>query len=342
MSSQTETTVLVTGGTGFVGTHLVLQLLAAGYTVRTTIRNIAKQRQVRDILEAAGSKGLDRLSFHAADLTKDEGWDDAARGCTYVHHVASPLPVEAPQSEDEIIIPARQGSLRVVRAAHNAGVKRFVFTSSFAAIGYGHDKDIYTEADWSKLEGLAPYHKSKTLAERAVWDFVQNEGHGMELVVVNPVGIFGPALGSDFAASVNIVKQLLQGAMPVCPRIYFNIVDVRDIAALHIRAMVDPAANGQRIIGSSDGRPLSLLDIAKIIREERPTKAQKVPKRELPSWVFRGMAYFSPSARTLAPMLDKTRPIDNSKAKRMLDWVPRDPKETIKDTVDSLFDHKEI
>ena len=218
-------TVLVTGGSGFIGVHSILQLLAAGHQVRTTVRNLKREPDVRAMLKVGGvdaaSLPNDRLTFFAADLEGDAGWKEAVAGCDYVLHVASPIPPHAPKHEDELIIPAREGALRVLRASRDAGVKRVVMTSSFAAIGYGHDEQTapFDETTWSDLSNreIAAYPKSKTLAERAAWDFIANEGGSLELSVVNPVAVFGPVLGPDYSPSILIVQKLMDGALPGCP-----------------------------------------------------------------------------------------------------------------------------
>jgi len=231
--------ILVTGGSGFVGGHVILQLLEAGHDVRTTVRSLAKEPAVRDTLARAGAKTPDRLTFVAADLNQDAGWAEAVAGCDYVQHVASPFPLAQPKDENDLIRPAVDGTLRVLRAARDAGVKRVVLTSSFAAIGYGHGDRAaaYTEADWTNVDGPAvqPYMKSKTLAERAAWDFIEREGNGLELAVVNPVGIFGPVLNEDLSTSIEIIKRMLEGSLPGAPRLYFGVVDVRDVAGMQIK-----------------------------------------------------------------------------------------------------------
>jgi nucleoside-diphosphate-sugar epimerase len=245
-------TVLVTGGSGFIGSHCMLRLLAAGHQVRTTVRSLKREVEVRALLREAGVEAGDRVTFIAADLENDAGWPEAVAGCEHVLHVASPLPPNVPKHEDELIVPAREGTLRVLRASRNAGVKRVVLTSSFAAIGYGHEqrKTPFNETDWTDPNGgdVSAYAKSKTLAERAAWDFIAAEGGDLELSVINPVGVFGPVLGPDYSASILIVQRLMDGALPGCPQLYFGIVDVRDVADLHIRAMTHPAAKGERFL----------------------------------------------------------------------------------------------
>ena len=262
-------TVLVTGGSGFVASHCILQLLAAGHRVRTTLRNLKRESDVRTMLDVGGAKRSDELSFVTADLVSDRGWAEAIAGCDYVLHVASPFPANVPQHEDELILPARNGTLRVLRASRDAGVKRVVLTSSFAAVGYGHEPraNAFTEDDWTDPDGkqLAPYVKSKTLAERAAWSFMVREGGDLELTVINPVGVFGPVLGPDFSASIRLVQRLMDGAMPGTPRLYFGVVDVRDVADLHIRAMTNPAAKGERFLANA-GNGMWMHDMAKILK----------------------------------------------------------------------------
>ncbi|TFB00611.1 Dihydroflavonol-4-reductase [Trichoderma ghanense] len=334
-------TILVTGGSGFVASHLILKLLKDGHTVRATLRSLSKEQHIRSALQKAGAVNLDRLSFHAADLVEDQGWSEAIQGCTFIHHVASPFPAQAVKDENELIVPAREGTLRVLRAARDAHVKRVIFTSSFAAIGYGYKdrQEPFTEADWSVLDGLPAYHKSKALAEKAAWAFIEAEGGDLELSVINPVGISGPLLSNDMSSSIDLFKKLMDGSIPRCPKTYFNLVDVRDLADLHIRAMLDPAAKNERFIASCDGSPLALIDVARIISEGRPEKAKKIPTAELPTWVVKLAAICSPAARQMVPVLDVIRPINNEKAKAVLGWTPRPVHDTVIDTVDSLVEH---
>lgn len=332
--------VLVTGGSGFVGTHVILKLLEAGHEVRTTVRDLSREPEVRATLGAAGADPGDRLTFFSADLEKDGGWAEAVAGCEYVHHVASPFPQAQPKDENELIRPAREGTLRVLGAACDSGVKRVVVTSSFAAIGYGHgQRDTpYTEADWTDPEGPAvqPYMKSKTLAERAAWDFIAREGNGMELAVVNPVGIFGPALNGDLSTTIFLVKTMLEGKMPGTPRLYLGVVDVRDVADLHLRAMTDPAAAGERFL-AVEGEAMSFHQMAMVLRERLGPAAAKVPKRELPDWLIRLLAIFNPLAREAVPRLGIEASASNEKARRMLGWTPRSREEAIVASAESLI-----
>jgi nucleoside-diphosphate-sugar epimerase len=332
-------TVLVTGGSGFIGGHCILQLLAAGHQVRTTVRNLKREPEVRATLQAAGGEPGDHLSFIAADLEKDAGWMEAARGCDYVLHVASPFPSTIPKHEDELIIPAREGALRVLRASRAGGVKRVVLTSSFAAIGYGHPQQDapFDETNWTNPDGsdVMPYIKSKTLAERAAWDFMAREGGALELAVINPVGVLGPVLGSDYATSIALVQRFMDGAVPGCPKLYFGLVDVRDVADLHLRAMTNPAAKGERFIATA-GDFVSMLDIAKTLKSRMGEAAKKVPTRELPNWLVRLVALRDSAARQILPELGKRKNASNAKAKRVLRWSPRSVEEAIVSTAESM------
>ncbi|HEY2120540.1 MAG TPA: aldehyde reductase [Candidatus Acidoferrum sp.] len=332
-------TVLVTGGSGFIGSHCILQLLAAGYQVRTTIRNLDREGDVRAMLKVGNAVPGDHLSFFAADLENDAGWREAVTGCEYVLHVASPLPPNVPKHEDELIVPAREGTLRVLRASRDAGIKRVVLTSSFAAIGYGQEvrSSPFNETDWTNPNGddVAPYTKSKTLAERAAWDFMAKEGGALELSAINPVGVFGPVLGPDYSASILLVQRMLDGAMPGAPRLYFGVVDVRAVADLHIRAMTHPAAKGERFLAAA-GDFMSMLDIAKVLKSRMGASAKRVPTRELPKWLVRIAAMRDPAVKLILPELGKVKNATNEKAKRLLGWVPRSNEEAIVATAESL------
>jgi dihydroflavonol-4-reductase len=325
--------VLVTGGSGFVGSHVALQLLAAGHDVRATVRNLKREAEVRATLEKAGADTT-RLTFAAADLERDDGWAEAAAGMDYVQHVASPFPLNQPKDEQELIRPAVDGTLRVLRAARDAGAKRVVQTSSFAAIGYGHGKrdTPYTEADWTDVNGPAvqPYMKSKTLAERAAWNFIETEGGGMELAVVNPVGIFGPALNSDLSTSVELVRRMMAGKLPGTPDLWFGVIDVRDVASLQVLAMTDPCARNERLLAIA-GEPASLHQMATLLHERMGTK---LPRR-LPSWLVRTLAIFNPMAREAVPRLGIRGRASNARAKA-LGWEPRSNEDAILATAESM------
>jgi nucleoside-diphosphate-sugar epimerase len=333
----------VTGGSGFIGSHCILQLLAAGHQVRTTIRNLAREGEVRAMLNQGGAEPGDRLSFIAADLENDAGWPDAVAGCAYVLHVASPLPPNVPRYEDELVVPARDGALRVLRASRDTGVSRVVLTSSFAAIGYGGKprETPFNETDWTDLSrgnlsarNLSAYVKSKTLAERAAWDFIAREGGGLELSVVNPVAVLGPVLGPDYSASILLIKRMMDG-IPGLPRLWFGVVDVRDVADLHIRAMIDPAAKGERFLATA-GDFMSMLDIAKVLKRHMGAAAKRVPTRQLPDWLLRITAVLNPAARQILSELGKQKNGTSEKAMRQLGWAPRSSQEAIVASAESL------
>ncbi len=332
-------TILVTGGSGFIGSHCILQLLAAGHRVRTTVRSLKREGDVRALLKEGGAEPGDRLSVFAANLEDDAGWSEAVDGCEFVLHVASPFPPTIPKHEDELIVPAREGALRVLRAARDAGVKRVVLTSSFAAIGYSREprQTPFDETCWTdpNADGVLPYVKSKTLAERAAWDFIAREGGGLELSVVNPVGVFGPVLGPDYATSILLVQRLMDGAMPGCPRLYLGVVDVRDVADLHLRAMTHPDARGERFLAVA-GDFVSMLDIARMLKGRMGASARRVPTWPLPNWLVRLAAMRDPAAKQILPELGKRKNATNAKARHLLGWAPRSNEESILATAESL------
>lgn len=334
--------VLVTGGTSFVGVHVIVKLLQAGFSVRTTVRSLTREASVRGMLRYAGVEAGDRLSFVEADLTHDGGWSEAVAGCDFVHHVASPFPASVPKDENELIVPAREGTLRVLRAAQQAGVRRVVLTSSFAAIGYGHPPDRtdpFTERDWSNLDSphIGAYQKSKTLAERAAWDFVSREGCSLELASINPVGIFGPALGREVGTSIGIIRDILKGKLPGMPRIRTGIIDVRDVAELHVRAMTSPNAAGNRYLATaSDFVPM--VEIPRILRNALGPAASRAKARELPDFIVRLVALYDQSARMVVPELGKQKHASNAKAREDFDWTPITNEEAISSSGRSVLD----
>jgi nucleoside-diphosphate-sugar epimerase len=333
--------VLVTGGTGFIGAHCLIQLLAAGHETRATVRDLQREGDVRAMLRQGGAGEVgERLKLFRADLNADAGWAEAAGGCDTVLHVASPFPSTVPKDENDLIAPARDGALRVLKAARDAGVKRVVLTSSFAAIGYGGPKDrtaVFTEEDWTNLNDptVQPYPKSKTIAERAAWDFIAREGRQLELAVVNPVGVFGPVLGPDTSTSILLISRLLDGSLPGCPDLSFGAVDVRDVADLHIKCMTDPAARGERFLAVG-GDFVSMREIAQMLKEGASDIARKVPTRSLPSWLMRVVGLFDSQVKGILPELGKRKNASNEKARRLLGWAPRSPRDSVLATARSL------
>jgi nucleoside-diphosphate-sugar epimerase len=339
MNASTEQqTVLVTGGTGFIAQYCILAVLNAGYHVRTTVRSLAREAEVLRHLKAGGADPGDRLSLVVADLGADAGWDEAAAGCAYVIHGASPTPTGEQTSEDDWIRPAVDGNLRVLRAARDAGVRRVVLTSAFGAICAGHKSmgRPFDETDWSDLTAsdVWLYQKSKTLSERAAWDFIAREGGGLELSAVNPTAVLGPVLGADYSHSIRLVKNLMEG-QPGCPKINCGFVDVRDVADLHLRAMIDPAAKGQRFIAIS-GDSLWMIDVANVLRQRLGADARKVTKRVLPNWVVRLGALADPAMRGSLPLLGRNLNATSEKAMRLLGWSPRSAENAIVATAESL------
>lgn len=329
--------VLVTGGTGFVAGWCIVELLRRGYLVRTTIRDLAREAQVRAaVASAAGS--TDRLTFFTADLTASEGWEAAMVGCDYVLHVASPLGGGASRDPDALIVPAREGTLRVLRAAVKAGVKRVVMTSAAAAARPPHGSDSPSdEAVWADPADrqFDAYRQSKIRAERAAWDFMADNAGPTTLTTILPGAVFGPVLTKENLGSVQIVQRLLEGRPAGIPRLGFWVVDVRDLAELHIRAMITPEAAAQRFIAVGDF--MWLEEIAAILRSKLGGRAGKVPTRRLPDVVFRLLSLFIPVLRTLAPSLGRKDNITAAKARGVLGFSPRPATATVVDCAESLL-----
>lgn len=326
-------TVLVTGGTGFVGGWAIVELLRQGWTVRTTVRSLAREAGLRSAIGRQIDPG-ERLEVVAADLTADAGWAEAAAGCAYVLHIASPMGANG--DEETLISTAREGALRVLRAAVDAGVKRVVLTSSTAACTPAQPLErAITEDDWTDpaQADLSNYRRSKVLAERAAWDFMQ--GKATELTTILPGAIFGPVLHREQLGSVGIIQRLLEGQPPALPRLGFNITDVRDLAALHVRAMTEPAAAGQRFIALGDA--LWYGDVAATLKERLGPAAAKVPTAAMPDLVARGLAAVSPQMKGLLPLLGRTQTFSDDKATRVLGYAPRAPRDTVADCGASLI-----
>lgn len=330
-------TVLVTGGSGFLGSWCLIELLRRGHAVRTTVRDLAREGEVRKWIGSEVDPG-DRLTFFAADLTSDAGWPEAVAGVDYVLHVASPFPPAQPKDPDDLIVPAREGTERVLKAALDAGAKRVVVTSSIAAIRLpaGKDKRLLTEDDWTDpdAEGLTPYIRSKTIAERAAWDLVRERGDEKRLATVNPGAILGPVLSEDTSYSIEMVERVMKG-IPAAPKIGFNVVDVRDVVELELLAMTSPEAGGERFIASTEF--LWMADVGKILRERLGEAGKKAPTRSLPNPVVRLIALFDPAIRSVVSGLGKRAETSSEKARKTLGWSPRPVEDTVAETAESLI-----
>ena len=331
--------VLVTGGSGYIGSWCVIGLLEAGYAVNTMVRDLAREGQVRAAL-AKATQVDGRLDFFVANLTSDAGWAEAAAGCEYVLHVASPLGVAEPKDANELIVPAREGARRAITAAIKASARRVVLTSSVAATSHGPtapdgvaDESVWTDPDEA---GVSAYARSKTLAERAAWDLIGEKGGATSLATVNPALVLGPVLSGDFSGSVQVVERLMTGRVPGLPRLGFNIVDARDVADLHIRAMTDPKAAGERFIAA--GNWAWMVDVASLLRQRLGGEAAKVPTRNAPDWLLRLAGVFDPEIRSVAAGLGRRHDFTSAKAQETLGWKPRPLEGTILDCARSLID----
>lgn len=332
---MTKGKVLVTGASGYIAGFVIKDLVADGWSVSGTIRSLAKADSVRATI------GLtpEQLPLTAADLTRDDGWAAATAGCDHVQHIASPLPTDAPKRDDDLIVPARDGALRVLRAAKAAAVKRFVMTSSSAAICYGMRgaRQVFTEADWTDVKSPDSYAyvRSKTIAERAARDWVAAEGAGLEFVTINPGLVLGPVLDGDFSGSLTVVTKLLNGDLPGLPRFGFPVCDVRDIAAAHLAAMTLPDMAGERFLCA--GEFVWMADLAAILKSRLADKAKRVPTMKLPDMLVRVAALFDPTVRMVLAELGRERICDSSHARARLGWNPRPAAESIVDTARSLI-----
>ena len=328
-------TVLVTGGTGFIGLHCLQQLLDKGYKVRTTIRSESRKQEVMDAMKEHSSN-CENLEFYIADLLKDDGWKEAVEGSKYVLHVASPFFLGEPENEDVFIKPAVEGTLRVLKACADADVQKVVLTSSFAAVGYGHprEKEVYTEEDWSSVGGeISAYAKSKTLAEKAAWEFVENleESKKFDLTVINPVAVTGPMLTSDIGSSNDFLLKLISGSMPACPKIHMGYIDVRDVAKAHIFSMTEEKTNGERIIVSEN--EMFFAEVGKTLNE---AGFKKSPTKELPNFLVKIMSFFVGELKTLLSALDRRGDIDKTKAERFFNWEYISTEQSVTETAQQL------
>ncbi|MFA5899691.1 MAG: NAD-dependent epimerase/dehydratase family protein [Hyphomicrobium sp.] len=331
--------VLVTGASGFIAKYVIAELLRQGYQVQATLRNLDRAGEARRGIAGAGASA-DGVTFFQADLLSDEGWDAAVEGCTYVMHVASPFPLKHTKDADTLIRPAREGAVRVLKAATRAGVKRVVLTSSVVAItlpwpeaSLGH---VFDETDWTNPErpDISAYVVSKTLAERAAWEYVKETPGAPELAVVNPAFVLGPAADADLSTSLEVIRLIGTGAYPAAPKLGFPISDVRDVAVSHVLAMTTPAAAGERFLTANGF--MRLIEVSRLVKEALPDLARKVPKGELPDFLVRVVALVDTRLKAVLPDLGFPRPITNAKAHRILGQTFRSPKEAVISAATSL------
>jgi nucleoside-diphosphate-sugar epimerase len=331
--------VLVTGASGFIAKHCIAEMLRRDYEVRATVRNLARTDDARRGIEQAGA-GSDKVTFVAADLLNDVGWDEAMAGCTYVLHVASPFPMKNPKDDDEVIRPARDGAVRVLKAARRAGVKRVVLTSSIVAVTLAWPEAptgyVFDETDWTnpKRPDITIYITSKALAEQAAWDLVRGDPGGPELAVVNPAFVLGPVPDGNLSTSQEVLRLMAEGAYPAAPKVGFPISDVRDVAVTHALAMTHPDAAGERFL-SANGF-MRLIEIGRLLSDTLPDLKSKVPRFELPDVVVRGLALVDPRLKAVLPDLGFPRPVSNAKASRVLGQSFRSPQEAVRSAATSL------
>ena len=312
--------VLLTGISGFLGGHVGLELLRQGFAVRGSVRDLKKADKVRATLQKAGAD-ISKLEFVALDLNSDEGWAAAMPGARYLQHTASPFVTDMPRDKMELIRPAVEGTRRALTAALEANVERVVLTSSMAATSYGHDRARtapFTAADWTDLHGrdVNAYIESKTLAEKEAWTIMDSAGRHDDLVTINPNAIMGPLLDEDPGTSAALIARLMNGSVPAAARIYFSAIDVRDVAAAHVRAMLTPWAGGHRF--PMGERTLSFLEFADIIRKAMPEFARKLPSRVVPDWMVRAFAFVDKDIRGNVGELGIIRRTDSSDVVKLL------------------------
>ena len=313
--------VLVTGASGFIAEHCIIELLKNGYSVKGSLRTMNREQEVRDAVKTETDDT--KLEFCKLDLLEDDGWEDAMWDCDYLMHVASPFVIEDPKDENELIKPAKEGTLRALNAAKKAGIKRVVLTSSVAAVNSHMMSGTSDHTTWTDINSkyVTPYQKSKTIAEKAAWDFYNNQDNSnkMELAVINPGGVMGPQLGNDLGgASTQIVSQLISGKFPMIPALSFPFIDVRDVAILHLKAMTTPDADGKRFI-AAHSKPTWMYEVAEVLSA---AGYEKIKLKKAPSFMLKLIGLFDNKTKSLVPMLDKYVPCDNSQTVKVLNWEP--------------------
>ena len=313
--------VLVTGASGFIAEHCIIELLKNGYSVKGSLRSMNREQEVRDAVKTETDDT--KLEFCKLDLLEDDGWEDAMWDCDYLMHVASPFVIEDPKDENELIKPAKEGTLRALNAAKKAGIKRVVLTSSVAAVNSHMMSGTSDHTTWTDINSkyVTPYQKSKTIAEKAAWDFYNNQdsNNRIELAVINPGGVMGPQLGNDLGgASTQIVSQLISGKFPMIPALSFPFIDVRDVAILHLRAMTTPEADGKRFI-AAHSEPTWMYQVAEVLSA---AGYEKIKLKKAPSFMLKLIGLFDNKTKSLVPMLDKYVPCDNSQTVKVLNWEP--------------------
>ncbi|CAH2353554.1 NADPH-dependent methylglyoxal reductase Gre2p [[Candida] railenensis] len=350
--------VLITGGTGYVGTFSIIEALVKGYTVRTTVRSLKKSSSLKEsILKTADGK-LDKetidskLTFYEADLTTDEGWEEAINGAQYILHVASPFPTSEPKNENDLIIPAKEGTLRVLKIASKVGgVTKIVLTSSFAAIGYGHPNHTsISEKDWTNVNNTpGAYVKSKYYSEKAAWDFVKsNTSNPFELTAINPVLIIGPVVSGSpgVSSSIDLIKRIVGGETKVgAPKIYMGLIDIRDVAKIHVEALTNEKSNGERFLLVSGGKEYSMLEIGKIYKkvlDPKDPNVHNLPTRNVPTWILKAGGLVVPKLKDAANFADRQMKYNASKAESVFDWTPISVEQSLTDTYNSLKAEKAL
>lgn len=330
-------TVLITGISGYIAKHTAAAFLSAGYDVRGSVRTMTKSDEVR---MALASESADRLSFTELDLMNDDGWPEALEGVDLMVHMASPFPLGAPKTESDLIRPAVDGTRRALEAAHHAGVRRVILTSSVVAIsGSTPRNDPFTESDWTDVDhpSVNAYGKSKTLAERAAWEITQSTPE-LELTTINPSFVVGAPLGTRYATSLELVKRILRAGDPALPRLRFSCVDVGDVAKAHLRAAERPEAIGRRFIVSSDAFWFS--EMAELLQQAFP--ARKIVTRTAPNIAIKFLGVFDREVKQLVPLLGRQDSFDASRAKDLLGITFTDPRESLVDGARYLIEHDQL